>query len=397
MEKQKSQSKTLGDMVDIERTGSMGKRRGEKLINPVTEEEEKEHPTAVFSYLEAENKKWKSWLIPLFVVANIAVFIATMAVNDCPKNSEDPHKCVLRFLGRMSFQPLKQNPLFGPSSITLEKMGGLEWSKVAKQHQGWRLITCMWLHAGVVHLLANMLSLIVIGIRLEQEFGFFKIGMIYALSGFGGSLLSALFIQSSISVGASGALFGLLGAMLSELITNWTMYANKVPALVTLIFIIITNLAVGLLPHVDNFAHIGGFLSGFLLGFVFLIRPQFGWVNHKKIPLGYEADTLIKSKHKPYQYVLWLSALILLIVGYAVGLSMLLHGVNANDHCSWCHYLSCVPTSKWSCKEKSVYCLSSQTETELSLTCQNDGKTRIYPFSNVSDDRIKELCTQLCT
>lgn len=55
-----------------------------------------------------------------------------------------------------------------------------------------------------------------------------KIGLIYVISGLGGSLLSALFIQSNISVGASGAVFGLLGAMLSELIMNWTIYANKV-------------------------------------------------------------------------------------------------------------------------------------------------------------------------
>ena len=55
-----------------------------------------------------------------------------------------------------------------------------------------------------------------------------RIGLLYLISGFGGSLLSALFIQSSISVGASGALFGLLGGMLSELLTNWTIYANKV-------------------------------------------------------------------------------------------------------------------------------------------------------------------------
>ena len=55
-----------------------------------------------------------------------------------------------------------------------------------------------------------------------------RIGTVYLLSGFGGSILSSLFIRNSISVGASGALFGLLGAMLSELITNWTIYANKV-------------------------------------------------------------------------------------------------------------------------------------------------------------------------
>jgi membrane associated rhomboid family serine protease len=107
-------------------------------------------------------------------------------------------------------------------------MGALEWRKVVHEHQGWRLLSCMWLHAGIIHLLTNMLSLIFIGIRLEQQFGFIRVGLIYLISGLGGSILSSLFLQESISVGASGALFGLLGAMLSELLTNWTIYANKV-------------------------------------------------------------------------------------------------------------------------------------------------------------------------
>lgn len=55
-----------------------------------------------------------------------------------------------------------------------------------------------------------------------------RIGLLYIIAGLGGSLFSALFIKSNISVGASGALFGLLGSMLSELIINWTIYANKV-------------------------------------------------------------------------------------------------------------------------------------------------------------------------
>lgn len=74
------------------------------------------------------------------------------------------------------------------------------------------------------------------------------------------------------------------------------------------------NLAVGLLPHVDNFAHIGGFISGFLLGFVVLIRPQFGWVSRKCVPQGNDASPA-KPKHKTYQYILWVIALILVIVG----------------------------------------------------------------------------------
>jgi membrane associated rhomboid family serine protease len=56
----------------------------------------------------------------------------------------------------------------------LERFGALEWTKVVHKHQGWRLISCIWLHAGIIHLLANMLSLVFIGIRLEQQFGFGK-------------------------------------------------------------------------------------------------------------------------------------------------------------------------------------------------------------------------------
>ena len=62
-----------------------------------------------------------------------------------------------------------------PCSSRLQKLGALDVSKVVHEHQGWRLITCMWLHGGVFHLLANMLSLLVIGIRVEQEFGFGKV------------------------------------------------------------------------------------------------------------------------------------------------------------------------------------------------------------------------------
>ncbi|KAH6798426.1 RHOMBOID-like 1 [Perilla frutescens var. frutescens] len=331
-------------------------RRGGNTIHPVSVESAS--PAAAASpgagvYREVKHfKKWVPWLIPLFVVANVVMFVISMYVNNCPKNSIS---CVARFLGRFSFQPFNENPLLGPSSSALLKMGALDVSKVVDKHEGWRLITCMWLHGGLFHLLANMLSLIVIGIRLEQEFGFVRVGLLYLISGLGGSLMSALFIQSNISVGASGALFGLLGGMLAELITNWTIYANKIAALLTLVIIIAINLAVGILPHVDNFAHIGGFLSGCLLGFVFLIRPQFGWVNQKYVPGGYSSRPS-NPKFKAYQYVLWVLSVIFLIVGFTVGMVLLLRGVDLNDHCSWCHYLSCVPTSRWSCNTEPVSC-----------------------------------------
>lgn len=53
-------------------------------------------------------------------------------------------------------------------------MGALYWKKIVVQGEAWRLISCIWLHAGVIHLLTNMFSLLFIGVRLEQEFGFGK-------------------------------------------------------------------------------------------------------------------------------------------------------------------------------------------------------------------------------
>lgn len=82
-------------------------------------------------------------------------------------------------------------------------------------------------------------------------------------------------------------------------------------ALVTLLVILVLNLGLGILPGVDNFAHIGGFLTGFLLGFVLLPRPQYGWMERRNLP----ADVRVRSKYKPYQYVLWLVSLALLVAG----------------------------------------------------------------------------------
>ncbi|XP_027343455.1 RHOMBOID-like protein 5 [Abrus precatorius] len=298
---------------------------------------------------------WFPWLVPLIFLANIAMFVYTMYLNDCPAYLNQDACLFSQYLGRFSFQPFRENPLLGPAIRTLRVQGALEKDLVVDQNEVWRFFSCMFLHAGVVHLLANMFSLLFIGVRLEKEFGFLKIGVLYILSGFGGSLMSILDLQQSgtshtVSVGASGALFGLLGAMLSELLTNWSIYANKVlcnmqywktwnvslrtnfnatcllqcAALTSLLIIIGLNLAVGFLPHVDNSAHIGGFLAGFFLGFILLMRPQYGYVNRKYIPPGY--DIKRKSKYKFYQYFFLVVSLIILLVGFAYGLATLYIG-----------------------------------------------------------------------
>lgn len=65
------------------------------------------------------DSQWTSWLVPLIVVANVAMFVVIMFVNNCPRNNTGLQgRCVARFLGRLSFQPTRENPLFGPSAST---------------------------------------------------------------------------------------------------------------------------------------------------------------------------------------------------------------------------------------------------------------------------------------
>ncbi|WVY94796.1 hypothetical protein V8G54_033884 [Vigna mungo] len=147
---------------------------GGRTKNNKTEENYIVHES--FNLSEADTH-WTSWLVPMFGVANIVVSVICMYINNCLKNNFGPHGgCVAKFLGRFSFEPmqensLQENSLLGLSSSTLTEMGALWWDNAGNEHQGWRLDTCIWLYAGIIRLLAIMLSLVFIGIRLEQQFG----------------------------------------------------------------------------------------------------------------------------------------------------------------------------------------------------------------------------------
>ncbi|XP_074294205.1 RHOMBOID-like protein 2 [Silene latifolia] len=273
-------------------------------------------PTNVMWY--DSEPEWNSWAIPTFSMINIVMFIVTMYTNNCPFHGGGRRGCLMGFLGRFSFQHFHQNSLLGPSSQTLMKMGAVDGAAISHYHQGWRLITSIWLHTGLIHLLVNLLSLLSIGIRLEQQFGFVRTTIIYILAGIGGNIISGLFVPSNVSVGASSALLGLIGAMFSELLTNWTLYANKAAAVITLLITLVISTVVAVVPYHGHFSHAsGGFLTGFLLGFVLLARP-IGWPSSHHYWTG-----IFKSKYKPYQYALGVSSLVLLVIGYIVGLVML--------------------------------------------------------------------------
>ncbi|UZQ49748.1 rhomboid family intramembrane serine protease [Clostridium kluyveri] len=132
--------------------------------------------------------------------------------------------------------------------------------------QYYRLFTCMFLHAGIVHLGVNMYSLYMMGTFIEKVYGKFKYIIIYIISGLFSSIFSYMF-SSSISVGASGAIFGLLGASLVFALKMKHSVAREF--IMNIMAIIVMNLIIGFsVANVDNFGHIGGLIGGIIITYV---------------------------------------------------------------------------------------------------------------------------------
>ncbi|MCR4661785.1 MAG: rhomboid family intramembrane serine protease, partial [Clostridia bacterium] len=127
----------------------------------------------------------------------------------------------------------------------------------------YRLITSMFLHIGVIHLLFNIYVLYVIGSQIENFYGKVKYLIIYFISGIIGGLFSCV-LSNSLSAGASGAIFGLLGSLLYFGYNYRVFLGNVLKS--QIIPLIIINLGLDLLmPNIDIWAHIGGLIGGFLI------------------------------------------------------------------------------------------------------------------------------------
>jgi rhomboid protease GluP len=140
----------------------------------------------------------------------------------------------------------------------LETTGG-EW---------WRLLTSMFLHGGIMHLFLNIYGLVIAAIFVEPLLGRKKYFILYFLSGLCGSLASIWWYPNTISVGASGAIFGLYGAILGLLLTNAFPKEGKKGIFMMIGIYVGINLLWGLTGGIDNAAHIGGLLSGAIIGII---------------------------------------------------------------------------------------------------------------------------------
>ena len=187
------------------------------------------------------------FVTPILVGANIAVFLAML---------------------------LAGVPILGGNTETL--MGwGASYGPALTQGEWWRVVTSLFLHGGLIHLFANMFVLVSIGPLAERLFGHAAFAILYLLAGVAGSLAGIYWHPLGPSVGASGAVFGVMGAVLAYALRQWrhthrsilTALARSVAGAIVL------NILLGFtVPRIDMAAHLGGLAGGLVLGFV-LARP----------------------------------------------------------------------------------------------------------------------------
>lgn len=220
---------------------------------------------------ELARVSWITWTITLLTVA-IWCFTAYQAA--LAAGAQSLHAVSANILvNALTVQDKDTNAL---SAVLIQY--GAKDNDLMLHGQYWRFVTPLFLHANALHVGLNMLNFAVLGVFLERLVGHTRLLLIYLVTGVVSIIASFLFMPHDISVGASGAIFGLVGAYSIFILTHRRAFPRGgIPALLWLVLIIGLNLGAGLfLPNVDNYAHVGGLLSGFLLGWLFtpLYRPN---------------------------------------------------------------------------------------------------------------------------
>jgi membrane associated rhomboid family serine protease len=235
-------------------------------------------------------------------------------------------------------------------------------------NQWFRFITPIFLHGGIIHIGFNQLLQLTLGRDVERQIGALRFVLVYFSAGIFGFVLGGNYAPNGImSSGCSGSLFGIIAIVLLDLLYNWRNRRNPVRELIFIILDIVFAFVLGLLPGLDNFSHIGGFLTGIVLGICILHSPNAlrerigvaatpyraaapedgepeeptGVQNFVRAPVGF-----FKGR-KPLWWAWWLvrvGALVAVTVAFIV---LLRNFYEYRVTCSWCKYLSCLVS--WPC------------------------------------------------
>ena len=290
----------------------------------------REHQEPYLSWADYEKARDKGMNRPFFTY--LTMFICTFMM------------IVVFSMNNWKIEPLKVNPLIGPSAKVLIDAGARVTSLIVNEGQWFRLISPLVLHAGVIHFVLNMLALWFIGAAVEQSHGFASAAILFFIPGVGGNILSAIFLPQYISVGASGGIFGLIGGCIADIALNWNLLfirgeneddaslSHHWSAFCWLFADIVANCLIGLTPFVDNFTHLGGLLYGVCCGISTIERLAVGFFGVATGNCNQIRNSLVRF-----------CGLIFSVLLIMVTTVLLVGSDGATSPCSACRYISCVP------------------------------------------------------
>ncbi|KAA8648193.1 hypothetical protein EYZ11_000531 [Aspergillus tanneri] len=292
----------------------------------------------------------------------------------CPNTTTNEVQCTL-------------SELCGFSGVPNPKLNG-SLEDEPQPNQWYRFIIPMFLHSGFVHIGFNLLVQMTMGVDMERMIGWWRYSLVYVASGIWGFVLggnySAPFMSSC---GCSGALFGILALFVLDLLYTWNERQSPWVELIVMVLGVAVSFVLGLLPGLDNFSHIGGFVMGLALGLCIMrspnaLRERIGLARNPYVAMsggagsvpagenkptasGTSFATFFKGKQsgsssehfsplhffkgrKPLWWGWWLvraGALVAVLIGF-IFLIVDFYKYHSST-CSWCNRLSCLPVNGW--------------------------------------------------
>ena len=310
-------------------------------------------------------------------------------------------------------EPLRVNPFIGPSPETLLRMGALNTQTMIKTGSWYRIISATFLHGGIIHVVFNSAAMIFLGGMIECNHGILSTLVLFFVPAIGASILSALMQPEYTMVGASGGLFALIGICLADIFLNWKLLFlvfkkrgedsgcwKKFRCIFWIVLDLFFQTLIGLTPFVDNFAHLGGLIYGFLLGLTMLER----------LPLAFFGEG--SRRWKLFSYRLF--GITTTIVCLVLSSVLLSQSDGFQAPCYSCRSISCAPFPFWS-EEKWWDCdwcnyvegdviktRGDEFYSELILMCPN-GKVahtdildaKYSDMADIAED-LPDYCRKIC-
>jgi membrane associated rhomboid family serine protease len=217
-------------------------------------------------------------------------------------------------------------------------------------NQWYRFIIPIFLHGGLIHVAVNIFTQLIIGVSMEKKIGSLRLAVIYFASGIFGNIVSDnLAPNGSASVGCSGSLFGIIALFLLNLLFDW--HNTSCCQLICFIFGIIIDLGLGLLPLIDNFSHVAGFVMGFLLGLALLESPtRFRCqkeINRNLQPTHQGMFEKCFHNRPGKSGVWWVLRFVFLGTAILIFVLSILNIYLWKIECTWCQYIDCLPINGW--------------------------------------------------